>query len=225
MKTCPDCGEHKSLEEFPVAAKRSDGRATYCKACMLVRSRASYRKRAAAKGKQVREAVATPPDYKRCPDCGEIKPLEAFPRNKNSKNGRATHCKPCHNARSEETRQRLYGGGRHYHLMRRYGLTEVEVDEMLLDQGDLCALCREAPAQHVDHDHKTGEVRGILCFNCNGGLGQFRDRVDILLNAVAYLERGKTWQRVFIRTDIFQLRSRDTAAASATSSERPPPSS
>ena len=59
---------------------------------------------------------------KRCPDCRLTKPLEEFPRNRNSKDGRHAYCKPCHNARTAETRQRLYGGGRHYHLKRRYGI-------------------------------------------------------------------------------------------------------
>ena len=52
----------------------------------------------------------------------------------------------------------------------------------------VCARSRgkEAP-EHVDHSHDNGAVRGILCFNCNGGLGQFKDSIESLLNAVAYL--------------------------------------
>jgi hypothetical protein len=62
---------------------------------------------------------------------------------------------------------------------------------MLAEQGGMCAICREAPAEHVDHDHVTRRVRGLLCFNCNGALGQFRDRTDLMLRAVAYLRRGE----------------------------------
>jgi hypothetical protein len=80
------------------------------------------------------------------------------------------------------------GGARHYHLKRRYGIGSDDVEAMIEAQGGLCAICGEAPPAHVDHDHGTGAVRGILCFNCNGGLGQFRDRVDILRNAIEYLE-------------------------------------
>lgn len=62
---------------------------------------------------------------------------------------------------------------------------------MLQTQGGLCAICRAAPAAHVDHDHATNAVRELLCFNCNGGLGQFRDDPAVLLAAVAYLEKHR----------------------------------
>jgi len=125
---------------------------------------------------------------KRCPDCGEIKPLEQFPRNKNSKDGRHSYCKPCHNARGKETYERLYGGTRHYHLKRRYGIGADEFDELVRQQGGVCAICGRPDPEHVDHSHETGAVRGILCFNCNGGLGQFRDSTDSLLAAARYLD-------------------------------------
>jgi hypothetical protein len=127
---------------------------------------------------------------KRCADCHEWKPLEEFPRNRTQEDGRHTYCKPCHNARTAETRQRLYGGGRHYHQKRRYGIGAAEVDELIRRQGGVCLICSREDPEHVDHDHKTGEVRGILCFNCNGGLGQFSDNAERLMNAVEYLESG-----------------------------------
>jgi hypothetical protein len=125
---------------------------------------------------------------KRCPDCGELKPLEDFPRNRNCKDGRHPYCKPCHNARGRESKQRLYGGTRHYHLKRRYGIGADEFDDLVRQQGGVCLICGRPDPQHVDHDHETGAVRGILCFNCNGGLGQFRDSVDALRAAAAYLD-------------------------------------
>ncbi|MGY1840686.1 MULTISPECIES: endonuclease domain-containing protein [unclassified Modestobacter] len=58
----------------------------------------------------------------------------------------------------------------------------------------MCAVCREAPAVHVDHDHVTGAVRDLLCFNCNGGLGQFRDDEQLLRAAADYVERHRIEQ-------------------------------
>ncbi len=72
---------------------------------------------------------------------------------------------------------------------------------MLAEQDGLCAICREAPADQVDHDHATKRVRGLLCFNCNGALGQFRDRPELMLRAVAYLRRG-AWQELIDVPDI-----------------------
>ncbi len=61
---------------------------------------------------------------------------------------------------------------------------------MAFEQGGLCAICREAPGVHIDHDHATERVRGLLCFNCNQALGNFRDRRDLMLRAAMYLDGG-----------------------------------
>ena len=71
--------------------------------------------------------------------------------------------------------------------MRRYGIGADDFDRMVVEQGGVCAICGRPDPEHVDHSHETGVVRGILCFNCNGGLGQFRDDVESLRSAVEYL--------------------------------------
>jgi hypothetical protein len=74
-----------------------------------------------------------------------------------------------------------------------YGLTKQEL-ELLLAQHEQCAIChiddwgKKGPA--VDHDHETGRVRGVLCGNCNQGLGRFRDDPALLQAAITYLTRG-----------------------------------
>jgi hypothetical protein len=110
------------------------------------------------------------------------------------------------------------GGSRSYHLRRRYGHHRgAEVDAMIEAQGGVCALCRERTPEHVDHDHLTGTVRGVLCSCCNQGLGNFRDRADILRTAIDYL-RGTTWQRQQVAPGVYRLTSPHRAA-------RPSPSS
>jgi hypothetical protein len=129
-----------------------------------------------------------PDGHKWCPECGAVKPIEEYPKNRSQTSGLAVYCKPCHNARGKASKDKV-GGSRTYHLKRRYGITAKEADTMLAEQGGLCAICRAAPAAHVDHDHATGRVRQLLCFNCNGGLGQFKDDPTMLREAARYVER------------------------------------
>lgn len=88
------------------------------------------------------------------------------------------------------TRQREYE--RRYRLAKRYGLTPEQVDEMLLAQGGRCAVCQTdnpgARTWHVDHCHGSGRIRGLLCGNCNRGLGLFADDPSVLRAAINYLE-------------------------------------
>ncbi len=127
----------------------------------------------------------------RCADCNLEKVPEEFPRHKGYKSGRAKYCKVCHNRRNRESVRRLHGNSRHYHLMQKYGISAAEVERMKAAQGGLCLVCQERPAEHVDHDHQTGTVRGILCELCNGFLGAFNDDPELLEAAVAYLEKPR----------------------------------
>jgi hypothetical protein len=82
------------------------------------------------------------------------------------------------------------------HMEKFYGITPARYAEMLEEQNGLCAICNQPPDGNgkngrvlfIDHDHVSGEVRGLLCRACNGGLGLFKDDPKLLLNAVAYLE-------------------------------------
>ncbi|MFI6316093.1 endonuclease VII domain-containing protein [Nonomuraea sp. NPDC050556] len=83
---------------------------------------------------------------------------------------------------------RNHGSDRNYKLKLRYGITEDDFERMLAQQGGLCAICRAVPGTFVDHSHATGQVRGILCFNCNNGLGHFQDCLASLELAALYLD-------------------------------------
>jgi hypothetical protein len=206
-RRCRDCGQWKPLDLFCANSKRPSGRGSYCKDCFNARSMASYAKRTREKlGRDVAVRRVVPDGYRYCPDCGETKPLDEFPRSQNDTSGRHRYCKPCHNARGQETKKRLYGGSREYHLRHRYGIGQASFDFMLAMQGDACAICRAPDPQHVDHDHRTGQVRGILCFNCNGGLGQFRDNPEFLAGAITYL-KGTTWHGTLIHPGVYRISS------------------
>jgi hypothetical protein len=79
-------------------------------------------------------------------------------------------------------------------LLCRYGLTGEQYDALLAAQSGGCAICsttagtKSNPTLHVDHDHRTGKVRGLLCQNCNTAIGAFQDDPALLRRASAYLE-------------------------------------
>lgn len=77
--------------------------------------------------------------------------------------------------------------------LRKYGLTEQEYQQLLIDQAYRCAICLQLKEQirdwHVDHCHESGKVRGILCHHCNLMLGNARDNILILQSGIKYLER------------------------------------
>lgn len=193
-KRCPDCATEKPLTAFPANRSTRDGRGTYCSSCYAVRYRHHREKKAAREGRTLRPQRDLPDGQAYCPACETVKRLEDFGRNAGARNGRTAYCRPCHNERSKQTAGRLYGGYREYHLRRRYGITGAQYDALVEAQGGRCALCQEREPQHVDHDHLTGEVRGVLCSCCNQGLGSFRDRAQLLRSAADYLERSG-WQR------------------------------
>jgi hypothetical protein len=129
-----------------------------------------------------------------------VKSLDQFVRNSSASSGWAPYCKPCHNARGKAAKDKI-GGSRTYHLKRRYGITAAEADAMLAEQGGLCAICKAAPAVHVDHDHATGQVRALLCFNCNGGLGQFKDNFEALHAAAYYVAFHTARQQIALELE------------------------
>ena len=87
----------------------------------------------------------------------------------------------------ERTRRRMF--------KKKYGITLEQRDQMFLDQGESCAICREdaypkadRKRWHVDHCHQTGRVRGILCWRCNFALGLVSDNPDTLRTMIEYLK-------------------------------------
>lgn len=80
--------------------------------------------------------------------------------------------------------------------VKNYGITSEDYDKMLLEQNNSCAICKVhlmdlKKTPNIDHCHSTGKVRGLLCNNCNFGLGFFKDNVDNMLEAILYLKKSQ----------------------------------
>ena len=87
-------------------------------------------------------------------------------------------CKECHKKRMATPRGKLRN--RKSQLKRKYGLSLLAFESMSKQQSNSCAICKLNVPLCVDHDHKTGNVRGLLCFHCNVGLGYFKDEISSL---------------------------------------------
>lgn len=127
---------------------------------------------------------------KRCSVCGEWKPLSKFHRQPSGSEGRHSHCAECANAKKREDRRgkpRDPKVRRKQLLQSRYGLTPESYDQLFASQGGKCAICQEVPSRPcVDHNHNTGQVRGILCHFCNIRLPAVEDD-RYRIPAIAYL--------------------------------------
>jgi hypothetical protein len=82
---------------------------------------------------------------------------------------------------------------RRSYLKRKYGMTLEDYDAMFEEQGGVCAICKKPRPEdrtlHVDHDHNTGTIRGLLCFRCNNALGDFEEEYELFRRAADYLDR------------------------------------
>ena len=132
--------------------------------------------------------------YRTCMTCGvEKNILEFYMRDK--KTGRRhSACKECDKARVKARHQANPERTRNNDLKRNYGITLQEHQEMYKNQTGVCAICKgEGDGKWkklcVDHDHKTGKVRQLLCRNCNMVLGQVGDNANLLEEMIKYLQK------------------------------------
>lgn len=134
---------------------------------------------------------------KLCKQCQLVKSQEFFYKNYNSKQGKyyfASYCIECSNERSRKyhhaNRHKRIKQNREWSLSKKYKITGADYIQIYESQGGVCKICNlksEHKRLAVDHSHSTGEVRGLLCENCNRGLGMFKDNKVLLQNAIAYL--------------------------------------
>jgi Recombination endonuclease VII len=161
-KRCSKCGEFRALSEFYAARGGRDGLRGDCKRCFKERAAAAY-------------AVNPEPARERARRWNRENP-ERYAANLR--------------AYKESGKKKF--ADRKSHLKRKFGLTVDDYEQMLAAQGGGCAICGRPPrgdiALHVDHDHDTGAVRGLLCFRCNNALGDFDSDPALLRAAIDYLE-------------------------------------
>ncbi|WP_461521585.1 endonuclease VII domain-containing protein [Porticoccus sp.] len=149
---------------------------------------------------------------KHCKKCDTLKTREHFGvRQSGPREGHlSAYCKLCNSRRGSVARKRdptLYlRVERPSKLKRMYGITVEDYDRMLSEQGGRCAICasdntrtrrygnmlKKDVAFSVDHCHRTGKVRGLLCSACNRVLGLIGDNPDIAQNIIKYLQRSNS---------------------------------
>lgn len=124
-----------------------------------------------------------------CTKCGTHKPLADYHRSSKASDGKASWCKACVNSTRHENRKRTYTpeNKRKWQIKTRYGMTVEQVEEMRLAQKGACAVCKKPLGKfHIDHDHNTGKVRGLLCHRCNVMIGGWDDK-EWLASALRYM--------------------------------------
>lgn len=119
---------------------------------------------------------------KTCPKCGAKKPIEKFYRDRSSYNGHDWQCIVCRKRKQRKYRKNTWWAS---DLKLKYNLTENEWREFFERQDGRCAICGKHQSilsrrLSVDHDHKTGIVRGLLCGHCNYCLSIFDNYTDTL---------------------------------------------
>ncbi len=159
VKHCKKCGAVKALDDFYGEKGGRDGKRPECKSCTSARRKEWY-----AKNRQ-----------------REIARVKAWQQD-NPERLKAWR---------EKNRDRRLEQLREIHLRNKFGLTPDEYDGILDAQLGVCALCTSPPTPgislHVDHDHGTGEIRGLLCVRCNNAIGLLRENPDLMRRAARYV--------------------------------------
>lgn len=140
-------------------------------------------------------------DTKHCKWCTTTKPVSEFSFDAGKR--LKSRCKLCENARMRAYRRanpekmraldrkiyaRTAGQVRLVTMVRRYGITTAQAQAVI--QCRMCDICGRDCKVVIDHCHQEEKPRGVLCSSCNAGLGQFRDRPEVLRRAAEYVERG-----------------------------------
>ena len=133
-------------------------------------------------------------DTKHCFKCDTTKPRSEFNKHSRKKDGLQTQCRSCHNAQKKVWDDENPERKKNNYLMRTYGITLGDYNDMFDEQQGFCAVCgvHQTAIEKslvVDHCHSTGEVRGLLCNDCNMAIGKLGDNEEGLMKALTYLRK------------------------------------
>lgn len=196
--TCIKCQETKETKDFYRDSSNISGYMVVCKSCHSQHIRAKYRE----KYGEVRGDTFNNGTTKRCTRCKEIKPFEDFGRRGPKRsNAYESECKICKRKRSSEayhTSPVEQARIRNKNLKKNFGITLEEYTRMLDFQGGVCAICGKEETRidprrgivsslAVDHDHKTGMIRGLLCYTCNMALGYLQEDPNLIQALLTYI--------------------------------------
>lgn len=141
-----------------------------------------------------------------CTGCSVEKPFNAFEKRKAGKYGLHSQCKTCRSVKRKERyeaqrddilkKQNEYRAEkthpREYWLKKDYGITQDDFEHISEQQNHVCAICGGVEPKRkylsVDHCHKSGKVRGLLCNTCNRAIGLFKDDIQVIQKAAEYLK-------------------------------------
>jgi hypothetical protein len=131
-------------------------------------------------------------DIKTCSKCKQSKSIDRFHENKRYKDSHYCWCRECCRAYGVKWDRQHPNSRKNSSLKIDFGITLNDYQSMFNRQNGQCAICGKYQSElkkalHVDHDHKTDKIRGLLCYNCNRGIGHLQDNITILNNAISYL--------------------------------------
>ena len=125
-------------------------------------------------------------EQRTCRICNTEKDINEF--NKGWLKGISPNCRDCDKERGKKYRQKTSERKKVKRIERDYGITYQEYLDMIETQNGECKICGSKDRLCIDHDHLSGNVRGLLCGRCNSAIGFFDDNIKILKNAIKYLE-------------------------------------
>ena len=129
---------------------------------------------------------------KPCTKCGEDKPFIEYYKDSKVKDGHYNECKSCIKKRTAQWKRDNPEQAKNTHLKSLYGISSEEYNTLLEKQSGVCAICltpfKSTRSTHLDHCHTSKKIRGILCANCNRGIGMLKESLQTLENAIHYLK-------------------------------------